>query len=158
MIFRTLGWLAGTLALATLLLVTGCKTSGPTEPSGPNLTGGWITQTINGQDVASLGMSAQFSGNQVTFTSADGCQSLNTYTTSGNKIILTVVNDPCTGDPVGKKDTVNYTLAGDQLTIAQGGQTIVMKKGQWFPRRPFWATGTSRRSTAPLRPTATPSP
>lgn len=116
-------------AFTMALFFTACTEKSPVEPAGPSVEGTW--QMISANGINMIGSEAWWTlekGTANAWVGADDCHSTFTYTISGSKIITTVVEDGCADDPKGTKDTLAYTISGDQMTIRHDGQTIIFKK------------------------------
>lgn len=156
---RTILSLIGMFSLALLLTVSACKES-PTQPvsNSASIVGTWVVMSSNGQDVSAEQNSFTFTQTQGTFKGPEGCTSTYSYTTQGNKVVSTVISDGCSGDPVGTRDTMTYTIVGDQLTFTGNGFTTVMKKGTPNPPPSLtgsWTLKTVDGSTLPTGNSAT---
>jgi|GEM_PF-4216371 len=116
------------LAFTALLFLSACKDD-PVAPASTPMTGMWQLVSANGTDATMLDAIWNFTQNQVVLNQGyDDCTSRYTYTTSGSKLIITVVSDECNETSPGDKDTINYSITGETMTLTNSQGTLVMKK------------------------------
>ena len=129
MIQRRLTRLLAPLACVALLALSACKDS-PNAPQTPaSVEGIWQIVTVNGQPSTNLDLFWTFTKTEGAYEQGfTSCLSNFTYALSGNKIILTVTGDGCLNSPVGSKDTITYTVNGDNMTMKDHDDSFTLKK------------------------------
>ncbi len=116
------------LAFMALMFLSACKDD-PVAPASTPVTGMWQLVSANGIDATLVDAIWNFSQSQVVLTQGyDDCTSHYTYTTSGSKLLITVVSDECNESSPGDKDTINYAISGETMTLTNSQGTLIMKK------------------------------
>lgn len=125
------GGFALVLLLSAFMMVflAACKTETPVDPGAPALDGSWQVMTANGADMAARQFWWTFNKGQSTFWQGESdCSATISYTTSKDKIFTTTVKDECGDGQPGEKDTLSYTINGDQMTVKDGSDVMVLKR------------------------------
>jgi len=125
------GGFALVLLLSAFMMVvfSACKTNNPVEPGSPAIDGSWHVMTANGTDISANEFWWTFNKGQSTFwQGANDCSATINYSVTKDKIYTTTVKDECGDGEPGEKDTLNYTITGDQMTIKQGTDVMVLKR------------------------------
>jgi hypothetical protein len=117
------------LSAFMVVLLSACTDNNPTEPSGPSVDGTWNLIMVNGENASAADTWWTFNkGNASAWIGLTDCKSTFTYTTSGNRMITTVVQDDCGDEVKGSKDSLTYSIAGNQMTVKMDGDTYILKK------------------------------
>jgi hypothetical protein len=133
--------MASLVVVLLALTAIGCSKDGPVSPNTSQLQGTWLLMTKDGQDFSHLAGYYTISSDRVTIGSAvANCITVSSYKVEGNKIITTVITDACGEDPAGTKDTVTYTINGNQLTITSDDGVYVAERGTPSPVAGLWLT------------------
>jgi hypothetical protein len=97
--------------------------------------------TQNGEDFSQYAGYYTFTNDRLTVGSAvANCTTVMSYTVQGNKIITTVISDACGEEAAGTKDTVTYTINGNQMTISSDDGTFTAERGTVAPVAGLWLT------------------
>ena len=117
------------LSVILSILVTACKDD-PVSPNEKNaLKGTWLVESVNGANAASLGATWKFDESTASYTQADeGCRTAMTYTTSGDKLFMTLTSNSCGDGEPGTRDTATWSIANGKLTVKQDGNTVVLRR------------------------------